>query len=77
MNKNEITDAGTLQDTRYIKVLTDTETGIECFAWWDGFGSGIQTMCVRVNRHGKPIINSDFKSDKSSDDDDPNLKADW
>ena len=35
-------------------------------------GDGIQTMCVRVDRHSKPIINPDFKSGKSNDDDDPN-----
>ena len=69
-------DKADYMDSDTFHVYTDPNTDVEYFTSV-GQGGLIHAMCVRVNRHGKPIINSDFKSDKSSDDDDPNLKADW
>lgn len=63
-------------DSDTFHVFTDSYTGVEYFVSIEQ-GGLIGSMCVRVDRHGKPMINPDFKSDKSSDDDDPNLEADW
>lgn len=63
-------------DSDTFSIYTDPYTGVEYFASV-GQGGLIHAMCVRVNRHGKPMINPDFKSEKDNEDDDPNLEMDW
>lgn len=62
-------------DSDAFHVYTDPNTGVEYFASV-GQGGLIRSMCVRVDCHGNPIINPDFKSGKSSNNDDPNVEVD-